>query len=164
MKKLTDRGTDGATITELACGAGDEVLWAALTRAGKAGIDCPLGWPSAFVPFVTDHQAGQVTIPGGLTAQQWRRRLAWPTRWYARKRPDTAQRLQPLPGSGGQILATGTGLNHARQCTAGMPHLVHVDLRDLHDHVTCRVHRAAHEALARCSIRFLIFDDEGFTQ
>jgi hypothetical protein len=27
-----------------------------------------------------------------------------------------------------------------------------------------RVHRAAREALARCSIRFLIFDTEGFTQ
>jgi hypothetical protein len=77
MKKLTDRGTDGATVSELACGAGDEVLWAALTRAGKAGIDRPLGWPSAFVSFVTDHQAGQVTIPGGLTGQQWRRQLAW---------------------------------------------------------------------------------------
>jgi len=27
-----------------------------------------------------------------------------------------------------------------------------------------RVHRAAHEALARCPVRFLIFDKEGFTQ
>jgi hypothetical protein len=27
-----------------------------------------------------------------------------------------------------------------------------------------RVHRAAHETLVRCSIRFLIFDEEGFTQ
>jgi len=27
-----------------------------------------------------------------------------------------------------------------------------------------RVLRAAHEALARCSIRFLIVDKEGFTQ
>jgi len=26
------------------------------------------------------------------------------------------------------------------------------------------VHRAAHEALARCPIGFLIFDEEGFTQ
>jgi hypothetical protein len=31
-------------------------------------------------------------------------------------------------------------------------------------HVRARVHRAAHEALARCSIRLLIFDKEGFTQ
>jgi predicted nuclease with RNAse H fold len=50
---------------------------AALARAGKAGIDCPLGWPDAFVGFVADHRAAHVTIPVGLTGQQWRRRLAW---------------------------------------------------------------------------------------
>jgi hypothetical protein len=31
-------------------------------------------------------------------------------------------------------------------------------------HVRARVHRDAHEALARCPIRFLIFDKECFTQ
>ena len=70
-------GTDGAAITEVVRGAGDELLLGAFARAGKAGIDCPLGWPSAFVSFVADHQAGRVTIPGGLTGRQWRRRLAW---------------------------------------------------------------------------------------
>jgi hypothetical protein len=30
-------------------------------------------------------------------------------------------------------------------------------------HVRARAQRAAHEALARCSIRLLIFDQEGFT-
>jgi hypothetical protein len=30
-------------------------------------------------------------------------------------------------------------------------------------YVRARVHRAAHEALARCSIRFFIFAKKGFT-
>ena len=74
---VVDWDIDGATVTEVVRGAGDEPLLAALARAGKAGIDCPLGWPAAFVSFVADHQAGHVTVPGGLTGQQWRRQLAW---------------------------------------------------------------------------------------
>ncbi len=74
---LVDWDGGRAAITELIRGAGDDVILAALARAGKAGIDCPLGWPDAFVGFVADHRAGHVTIPAGLTGQQWRRRLAW---------------------------------------------------------------------------------------
>src|SRR5260370_38263560 len=66
-----------AAITELIRGAGDDVILAALARADKAGIDCPLGWPDAFVGFVADHRAGHVTVPPGLTGQQWRRGPAW---------------------------------------------------------------------------------------
>ena len=74
---LIDWGTHGAAITDVIRGADDELLLAVLAQAGKVGIDCPLGWPNAFVSFVADHQVGQVTIPGGLTGQQWRRQLAW---------------------------------------------------------------------------------------
>jgi hypothetical protein len=45
-----------------------------------------------------------------------------------------------------------------------MPHLVHADLETYMITWRARVHRAAHEVLARCSIRFLILDKEGFTQ
>jgi len=74
---LVEWDTKRAAITELIHGAGDDVILAALAPADKAGIDCPLGWPDAFVDFVADHRAGHVTIPVGLTGQQWRRRLAW---------------------------------------------------------------------------------------
>jgi predicted nuclease with RNAse H fold len=74
---VVDWGTDGAAITEVVRGATDDVILAALARASKAGIDCPLGWPSAFVSFVADHQVGHVTIPGGLIGKAWRRQLAW---------------------------------------------------------------------------------------
>ena len=55
-----------AVITQLIRGADDEVILAALADADKAGIDCPLGWPAAFVTFLTDHQARHVAIPDGL--------------------------------------------------------------------------------------------------
>jgi predicted nuclease with RNAse H fold len=66
-----------AVVTELVRGADDDAILAALADAGKAGIDCPLGWPETFVAFLAAHQAGRVTAPAGLTGQQWRRRLAW---------------------------------------------------------------------------------------
>lgn len=74
---VVDWDRHGAGLTEVIRGADDEVILAVLARAGKVGIDCPLGWPGAFVAFVADHQVGHVTIPDGLTGQQWRRRLAW---------------------------------------------------------------------------------------
>lgn len=66
-----------AVVKELVRGADDDAILAALADAGKAGIDCPLGWPEAFITFVADHRAGHVVIPEGLTGQQWRRLLAW---------------------------------------------------------------------------------------
>lgn len=66
-----------AVVTTLMRGASDDVILAALADADKAGIDCPLGWPEAFTAFLTEHQAGHVVIPDGLTGQQWRRQLAW---------------------------------------------------------------------------------------
>src|SRR5579859_2199314 len=66
-----------AVITSLVRGADDDAILAALADADKAGIDCPLGWPEAFITFLTDHKAGNVVIPEGLTGQQWRRLLAW---------------------------------------------------------------------------------------
>jgi hypothetical protein len=48
--------------------------------------------------------------------------------------PVAAMRRQVDPGR-------GTGFDHARpardNATAGMPHLVHADFRDLHDQVAC---------------------------
>ena len=57
------------------------------------------------------------------------------------------QRFQALPRTGGQILPAGTGLDHARtharQCHAGTPHLVHVDLRDYMITWRVRAHNCA---------------------
>lgn len=67
----------GAQVRQVAVPADDEVIVELAGRADKIGVDCPLGWPDAFVDFVSAHRAGQVTIPDGVAAKEWRRRLAW---------------------------------------------------------------------------------------
>src|SRR5215472_3427398 len=57
------------------CRADDEAVLAALAEADKAGIDCPLGWPDAFVAFVAEHQRGAVTLPDGFPGRGWKRPL-----------------------------------------------------------------------------------------
>jgi predicted nuclease with RNAse H fold len=55
---------DRAIIRDVAFPADDTVILRAIDRADKTGMDCPLGWPIAFVEFVAAHQAGHVGIPG----------------------------------------------------------------------------------------------------
>ena len=56
-----------AVVEDLRVGADDEAIQAALMTADKAGIDAPFGWPDAFTAFLVAHQAGNVSVPGGLT-------------------------------------------------------------------------------------------------
>jgi hypothetical protein len=65
-----------AVVRDVVPGADDDVVLAAIGAADKAGVDCPLGWPDAFVDFVAAHRAGRVTVPGGGSGRDWRRRLA----------------------------------------------------------------------------------------
>lgn len=64
---------DRAIIRDVACPADDTVILAAIDRSDKTGMDCPLGWPTAFVEFVADHHAGHVGIPADDS--DWRRSL-----------------------------------------------------------------------------------------
>jgi len=41
--------------------ADDSDILTMLASAGKAGIDCPLGWPDAFVAFVSAHSMAAST-------------------------------------------------------------------------------------------------------
>jgi predicted nuclease with RNAse H fold len=67
----------GAEVTALVCPAGDDAVIAAVRGTVKTGIDCPLGWPEAFVAFVGAHRAGSVPVPGVPADRAWRRGLAW---------------------------------------------------------------------------------------
>jgi hypothetical protein len=51
-----------AVVEDVARPADDTVILQAVERADKTGIDCPFGWPAAFVSFVTSHHAGHVSI------------------------------------------------------------------------------------------------------
>jgi hypothetical protein len=66
----------GAEIQHLVVGADDAVLVEEIAPAGKAGIDCPLGWPRRFVEFVALHQAEAFVAPVDVAGRDWRRLLA----------------------------------------------------------------------------------------
>lgn len=115
----TIKWTAGCAIIEnVACRADDEVILEVVKQADKTGIDCPFGWPAAFVSFVTFHQAGHVSIPSD-----------WPSSGnLARRRTDVfvheRLRLTPLSVSADRIAHVafrcallppcGTVLNPAR--------------------------------------------------
>jgi len=65
-----------ATVLDVVVGADDDRIVAAVESADKAGIDCPLGWPAAFIEFVTDHQAHALSTPDGVDKDR-RRGLAY---------------------------------------------------------------------------------------
>jgi predicted nuclease with RNAse H fold len=52
-----------AVIQDVAYSAADDAILQAVKRADKTGIDCPFGWPAAFVGFVASHYAGHVSVP-----------------------------------------------------------------------------------------------------
>ncbi|HEY0636667.1 MAG TPA: DUF429 domain-containing protein [Pseudonocardiaceae bacterium] len=56
---------DGMTVVDLTVGVSDACVVAAAEGADKLGIDCPLGWPNAFVDFVNAHRDGHVPLPPG---------------------------------------------------------------------------------------------------
>jgi predicted nuclease with RNAse H fold len=66
-----------AWVRGLVVGADDDAVVAAIDGADKVGIDCPLGWPVAFVEFVSAHHEGHVTAPDDVAGRDWRRRLAY---------------------------------------------------------------------------------------
>jgi predicted nuclease with RNAse H fold len=66
-----------AGVTKLVLPADDPAVLDAVAGADKAGIDCPLGWPDAFVSFVTEHRTGHVRVPDGVAGRDWRRGLAF---------------------------------------------------------------------------------------
>jgi predicted nuclease with RNAse H fold len=51
-----------AVVEDVARPADDKVILQAVKQADKTGIDCPFGWPAAFVSFVTSHHAGHVSL------------------------------------------------------------------------------------------------------
>lgn len=54
----------GAALAELVHPADDKAVLAAITAADKADIDCPLGWPDAFVAFIRAHRDGTPQVTG----------------------------------------------------------------------------------------------------
>jgi predicted nuclease with RNAse H fold len=73
-----------AGVRRLQHGVSDDEVVDAVRAADKAGIDCPLGWPAAFVSFLAAQQAGEVApLPAGTDGASWRRSLAYRVTDYA---------------------------------------------------------------------------------
>jgi len=52
-----------AAIKEAASYGDDQTILHVIRQAAKTGIDCPFGWPDAFVLFVTEYHAHRVDVP-----------------------------------------------------------------------------------------------------
>jgi len=74
---LVQWSASGAWLREVIRPADDDAVIAAVRSADKAGIDCPLGWPDAFVSFVGAHQQGAALSGDEARDKAWRRGLAW---------------------------------------------------------------------------------------
>ncbi|HEV7206549.1 MAG TPA: DUF429 domain-containing protein [Jatrophihabitans sp.] len=100
---------DGLTVTAVEVGVDDDRIVELAAGAAKIGIDCPLGWPRAFVDFVAAHQAGRPTSAADTVAA--RRPLAYRATdlWVAAHHPP----LRPLSVSADRI-------GHAAMRAAGL--------------------------------------------
>jgi predicted nuclease with RNAse H fold len=64
-----------AAICDAICPVDDNVIVGTIEQAEKTGIDCPFGWPDAFVEFVSAHRYGHISLPQGGMGAGWRREL-----------------------------------------------------------------------------------------
>lgn len=70
-----------AVLVDVRVGADDDALISLIKGSDKTGIDCPLGWPDAFIAFIVAHAAGE-PLPGEFmgrwrTALQYRKTDLW---------------------------------------------------------------------------------------
>jgi predicted nuclease with RNAse H fold len=65
-----------ARVSAVRMPADDSTVLDLMDGADKVGIDCPLGWPDAFVQFVTAHHHDALALPDDLTSVEWRRSLS----------------------------------------------------------------------------------------
>jgi hypothetical protein len=70
-------GREAAALVELHVGVADPLVVETARTVDKLGIDCALGWPDAFVEFVSDHAAGRLDGPPADGGMEWRRTLAY---------------------------------------------------------------------------------------
>ncbi|MEU6644684.1 DUF429 domain-containing protein [Saccharomonospora sp. NPDC046836] len=66
-----------AAVVELEFPADDAAVLRHAHGADKVGIDCPLGWPDAFVEFLRTQRADPAGIATDLPGAAWRRSLAY---------------------------------------------------------------------------------------
>ena len=114
-------GAGTARLARLEVGVEDAAIVASVGDDGWLGLDCPLGWPDAFVDFVQAHHSGSEPALGAVDGgADWRRGLVY-------RRTDVAVRERigrwPLSVSTDRLGVTalrGAGLLR-RLADAGFP-------------------------------------------
>lgn len=74
---MIDWSETQATLTNLTLGASDAAIVETAQHADKIGIDCPFGWPDAFLAFITAHAAGHPFDRSDGEGMARRRQLAY---------------------------------------------------------------------------------------
>lgn len=110
---ILDWQADGARVGSIDQPADLDTVIARVGGADKVGIDCPLGWPEAFVEFLQQHQHGrQDNLAAEGDTDEWRRSLA---QRHTDREVQKALRLSPLSVSTDRI---GLTAMHAAQLEA----------------------------------------------
>jgi hypothetical protein len=64
-----------AVVRDVSRPADNDSVMSVIEEAGKTGIDCPFGWPDAFVRFVAAHHCGRADMPGSGISAGWQQEL-----------------------------------------------------------------------------------------
>jgi Protein of unknown function (DUF429) len=64
-----------AVVRDVSRRADNDPIMSVIEEADKTGIDCPFGWPDAFVRFVAAHHCGQADMPGSGISAGWQQEL-----------------------------------------------------------------------------------------
>ncbi|WP_371419119.1 DUF429 domain-containing protein [Pseudarthrobacter sp. NamE5] len=70
---MIEWGQGSARLAHLALGVDDQEIVDLFGTAGMTGIDCPVGWPDALLPFLTAHlnfDAGPVLAQDGIAGRR----------------------------------------------------------------------------------------------
>lgn len=111
----------GALVTAVSISADDDAVVHQAEQADKVGIDCPLGWPDAFVDFLIHHRDGRVMEQQHLDGARWRRSLAYRrTDEYVR----SAVKIIPLSVATDRIGLTAMRVARLQQLLAHRGHAV----------------------------------------
>ena len=74
---VVEWGDGGARLVHLALGVDDDEIVRLFGTCQLTGIDCPVGWPDAFLPFLAGHLAGEAHPVLDFDGIEGRRRLAY---------------------------------------------------------------------------------------
>ena len=115
-------GSGTARLAHLALDVDDDEIVRLFGASDMTGIDCPVGWPDAFLPFLAGHLAVRAAPRAGLRRHRGPPAAGLPGHRPLRHRPDRAdpaQRLRRPAGPPGDALRRHPGQDRRGPRAAG---------------------------------------------